>query len=480
MVSTSKSETFRRLESALPAVSSSRTARRFSESQKEAFFLDLDRLGSVAQAADELGIPRSTCYAWARAAGKTAGKPRPKFTAEQKDEFFTVLDRVGSVTVAARDLDLNINTAFQWAYKANAVTKRTRNHGRTNQRITQAQKDEFFKVLDRVGSVTVAAVELGLNPQTCFNWTRKLGITSSSARLVPGRKEEFLKLRAQGVSIKEATVHVGVDRKTARVWEHRMIKVNGRYVYPDKPPVAYNQHVTKEIAQPFIIPASGKPVPKPVVRQSIVEQEISSRYLSQPEREHIADRLRAKASMRAIARELGRSPGSISREISRNRHQVLGYMPHGAQRAAASRRTRPKPSKLAKPGPLRDYVLKNLRDDWSPEQISNHLIKEFPHDPSMRVSHETIYQALYFQARGGLKREIQVALRTGRTRRKSHRTQEQRTQRFRDPMINISERPAQIEDRAVPGHWEGDLVRHEALFYRAEVEDLRLCAVAAA
>jgi IS30 family transposase len=98
----------------------------------------------------------------------------------------------------------------------------------------------------------------------------------------------------------------------------------------------------------------------------------------------------------------------------------------------------------------------------SPEQISHRLVKDFPDDESMRVSHETIYQALYFQARGGLKREVAQALRSGRTRRKPHRDPGQRTHRFVDPMIMISDRPAEIADRAVPGHWEGDLIMGEA------------------
>jgi IS30 family transposase len=103
-----------------------------------------------------------------------------------------------------------------------------------------------------------------------------------------------------------------------------------------------------------------------------------------------------------------------------------------------------------------------LSQRWSPEEISHRLVKDYPDDESMRVSHETIYQALYFQARGGLKRELTQALRSGRTIRKPHRLPDQRTHRFVDPMIMISERPADVEDRAVPGLWEGDLIMGEA------------------
>ncbi|WP_411806017.1 IS30 family transposase [Arthrobacter sp. LAPM80] len=199
--------------------------------------------------------------------------------------------------------------------------------------------------------------------------------------------------------------------------------------------------------------------PEPVVvALEALEQPVSARYLSLPERERIADLLARDTSLRAIARALGRSAGSISREVARNSHPVLGYQPYGAHRKATTARARPKPSKLATDGPLREYVKEKLLTRWSPEQISKVLIKEFPHDEQMRVSHETIYQSLFIQARGGLKREVQTALRTGRTRRKKHKNPEERTSRFRDPMINISERPPEVEDRAVPGHWEGDLI----------------------
>jgi IS30 family transposase len=103
-------------------------------------------------------------------------------------------------------------------------------------------------------------------------------------------------------------------------------------------------------------------------------------------------------------------------------------------------------------------VVEALRKRWSPQQICNALVREYPDDQEMRVSAETIYQALYVQARGALKREVTAALRTGRTRRKPHRHPDQRTPRFVDEMVMISERPAEVEDRAVPGHWEGDLI----------------------
>jgi len=110
----------------------------------------------------------------------------------------------------------------------------------------------------------------------------------------------------------------------------------------------------------------------------------------------------------------------------------------------------------------REAVTDGLSRRYSPGQISHRLRKDFPDDESMRVSHETIYRALYFQARGGLKREVAQALRSGRTRRKPHRSPASRTHRFIDPMIMISDRPAEVADRAVPGHREGDLITGEA------------------
>ena len=107
---------------------------------------------------------------------------------------------------------------------------------------------------------------------------------------------------------------------------------------------------------------------------------------------------------------------------------------------------------------LRAYVVEKLRLRWSPAQICHAMRREFPQDTEMRVVHETIYQALYVQARGSLRTEVAAAVRSGRTRRKPHRVPGERTPRFSDGMVMISERPAEVEDRAVPGHWEGDLI----------------------
>lgn len=135
-----------------------------------------------------------------------------------------------------------------------------------------------------------------------------------------------------------------------------------------------------------------------------------------------------------------------------------GLPAYGVHRTATTARALPKFSKLASDGTVREHVKDQFLTRWSSEQISKLLIKHLPHDDRMRVSHETTYQSLFFQARGGLKREVKDALRTGRTRRKQRKNPEERTSRFRDPMINFSERPAEVEDSAVPGHWEGDLI----------------------
>ena len=179
--------------------------------------------------------------------------------------------------------------------------------------------------------------------------------------------------------------------------------------------------------------------------------------LSLAEREEISRGLALGESLRSIAGRLGRSPSTVSREVCRH-GGARRYRAVVADRAALRAQRRPKRCKIAMSPRLREAVEAKLELQWSPEQISGWLVEEFPDDPEMRVSHETIYMSLFVQARGALRKELARHLRTGRhTRRPLGHSVMNGQGQLRDT-VHISERPAEADDRAVPGHWEGDLV----------------------
>jgi IS30 family transposase len=194
-------------------------------------------------------------------------------------------------------------------------------------------------------------------------------------------------------------------------------------------------------------------------------QGVSGRYLSMAEREEIALGIAAGRSQAQIARQLGRHPSTISRELARNSpvqdprrsKEKRAYRAGLAQARADERARRPKPLKITSQPRLLAEVAAGLGKHWSPEQIANRMRLDHPDDEAMRVSHETIYKTLYVQGRGQLNRELVKALRTGRALRKPHRTSTERRGRI-PGMVSISQRPAEAADRAVPGHWEGDLI----------------------
>ena len=186
-------------------------------------------------------------------------------------------------------------------------------------------------------------------------------------------------------------------------------------------------------------------------------RDLKGRCLTFAEREEIALGRAGGESMRSIARRMGRSPSTVSRELGRNGDRGGGYRATTAHAQAYGRASRPKPSKLVTNVELRRTVEEDLLRRYSPEQIVGRLRRQFPDDLEMRVSPETIYQSLYVQSRGALRRDLTKCLRTGRALRRSRRQPHQRKNRIPD-MINITERPAEAEDRAVPGHWEGDLI----------------------
>jgi IS30 family transposase len=311
--------------------------------------------------------------------------------------------------------------------------------------ITEAHRARVIEVFDGGGSVNQAASASMLS----FAAARRILVAAGRVAAEPrargkaGARAGFLELVGQGWSTARAAREVGVHERTARDWRGGVHRSSNVRTYPNGVVVDSRPAISYTPAMKPLEPAT-----------------ISDRYLSLPDRLAIADGLIVQQSLTEIGERIGKHKSTVSREI--RAHRIEGvYLPHRAHQAAAAGRTRPKASKLVLNTALRARVEKDLSRKYSPEQISNRLRKDFAEDESMRVSHETIYQALYFQARGGLKREVEHALRTGRTRRKPQRQPGQRTHRFIDEMVMISDRPAEVADRAVPGHWEGDLIMGE-------------------
>jgi len=233
-------------------------------------------------------------------------------------------------------------------------------------------------------------------------------------------QREFWSAVRSGMVIADAAAAVGVSKTVAWRWF---------------------RHVGGVMPEPF-------PADKSVV---------GARRLTLREREEIACRNAAGEGIRAIARVLDRSPSTVSRELRRGTvRRKSGYRATVAQTLADQRSRRPKARKLACKDRLREHVQNRLHAKDSPEQISRRLVLLFPDDSSMRVSHETIYRSLYVQGRGGLRRELAKCLRTGRALRKTRRTADRRGRLA--GMVNIAQRPPEALDRAVPGHWEGDLI----------------------
>ena len=184
----------------------------------------------------------------------------------------------------------------------------------------------------------------------------------------------------------------------------------------------------------------------------------SSRHLTLQEREQISRGLAKNMSMRSIAKDLGRSASTISREVARNRGAIL-YRATDADEAGWERALRPKPCFLAARPKLCALIASKLASKWSPEQVSGWLKCTFPNDSDMQVSHETIYRSLFIQARGVLKKELVSHLRSRRMMRRSKlSTTKGRPRGQIIDAVSIRDRPAEVEDRAIPGHWEGDLL----------------------
>jgi IS30 family transposase len=294
--------------------------------------------------------------------------------------------------------------------------------------VPESARDQFWEALEAGFSVAAAATRAGISHTTGFKWAKAAGYQSShkhyGVRYSRGQREVFWEAMRGGARVADAAVIAGVSETAGSRWVQK-----AGYV----PRTA------------FLVDHEPDGAAPPTGPMSFVE------------RCRLEELLEDGHAQRQAAGLLGRHRDTIAREIQRGQ-TPSGYRARVGQDVADANAKRPKPRKLDTRPALRAEVVQRLKQRHSPQQVSGRLRQDFPDDPEMWVSHETIYQALYVQPRGELAREVKTALRTGRVKRKQQGRQEiQSTGRLKG-MINVSERPAEAEDRAIPGHWEGDLI----------------------
>jgi IS30 family transposase len=294
-------------------------------------------------------------------------------------------------------------------------------------RLPDSVRDQFWEALGSGSSPTAAATAAGVHGSTGRKWAKDAGYVTDTKhrgiRYSQAARDAFWKSVQAGSTPAQAAVIAGVSENAARQW----------------------------LDQAGFVPRTPMPV------DVVVDLAAPDRLMSFVERCRLEELLEAGHRPASAARLLGRDRATIGREIKKGA-TGSGYRARVAQRVIEADRRRPKPRKLEADEALLAEVLRRLKQRHSPQQIAGRLRDDFPEDPEMWVSHETIYQALYVQPRGELARLVKTALRSGRTRRKPQgRKESGNTGQLKD-MINISERPAEADDRAIPGHWEGDLI----------------------
>jgi IS30 family transposase len=295
-------------------------------------------------------------------------------------------------------------------------------------RLPESVRQEFWEALRSGLSPTAAATVVGVAGATGRKWAKDAGYQTNTKhygiRYSQATRDAFWEAVRSGASPTQAAVAVGVSEHTGRRW----------------------------VDQAGYVPRTPAPLADPELHTS------PRAPMSFIERCRLEELLETDCTPARAAALLGRHRDTIRREMVRGQ-TTSGYRARVGQDAAEAHRRRPKPRHLEDRPVLLAEVVARLEQRHSPEQIAARLRQDFPDDPEMWVSHETIYQALYVQPRGELARLVKTALRTGRTQRKPQgRKPIEDRNRFKAGMINISERPAEAKDRAIPGHWEGDLI----------------------
>ena len=295
-------------------------------------------------------------------------------------------------------------------------------------RLPESVRGSFLAVLGSGLSPTAAASVAGVSHTTGLRWAKAAGYQTDSkhhgVRYRPTVRAAFWEAMHSGSSVAKAAVIAGVSEPAAMRW------------------VQQAGYVPRT-------PAPGEPE---------ADAAVPGAAMSFVERCRLEDLLEAGYRPARAAVSLGRHRDTIRREMGRGR-TGSGYRARVGQDVTDANAQRPRVRRLDERPALLAEVLRGLRLRHSPEQIAGRLREDFPEDPEMWVSHETIYQAIYVQPRGELARQVKTALRTGRTQRKPQgRNGIEDRNRFKAGMVNISERPAEADDRAIPGHWEGDLI----------------------
>lgn len=366
-----------------------------------------------------------------------------------------------SVRAVARALDLNYRKALAVAHEQNWIPRRAPRKPAPN----AEQCARFVQLVHDGASVRQAGEETGISPAKGY----KLAVESGRFVACPTgagkdqstrRRVEYLRLRVFGSSRQQAAKQCGIDESTAKLYDQGKVKNNGirQFVPAGGASMAYKKFMNAMTYVDGHLPAAA-----PAVPQAMLDKKISDRYLSARDRDVIQEMLCDRRSQADIARALGRSRSTISREIKAHSDAEGRYRGASAHRLSCASRLRPRQRKLdltaPEPTALASTVQDLLNQRYSPMQISRRLKVFHSEMTDMQVSHETIYQELYRCARGGLYREVKKALRSGRVKRKPRgQGSQSRNSRFKVPMVMISERPAEVETRMTPGHWEGDLI----------------------
>ncbi len=424
------------------------------------------------------GVGKETGYRWLR-------------------ESFTALRQRG-LSVAAAQAELGFHSPMVQDWEAQRVAGARRHH----LAVDAAIEDAFWRAFLAGAELEAACVMAGVGRSTGYRWWRA----------------RFQALREEGVAVRATARELRLSPVRARAWdaersqatarsrrerdaaERRAVRESARYAEALMQGRAPRSDVQRRDTQYWQLMRSGLSNTAAckllgvnrrtggLIRQRhrhqtaapTVKQPSAGRYLSLPERLQITDLLTLGLSMRAIAAELGRSPSTVKRELDRHRDPQGRYLPRGANHSAQLARRRPREHKLVANTTLRQAVQRKLNRCWSPDEISGWLRLTHPDNRTMQLCPETIYRALLVPGGQGLNKRYCRKLRTGRRIRKSRWLTRSGHGSVVRNMTMIDERPAEVEDKQQAGHWEGDLVRHEALCDRAEVEDLRRCVVAAA